>query len=64
MYMCFVLDLIAVFKSDCLLNASSNSDDKTVGIRTNQDFLSRCTQLSGNGMYISFVVHPVREQEG
>ena len=65
MYMCFVLDLIAVFKSDCLLNASSSSNDNTIGIKTNQDFLNRCRQLSGNGMLlnISFVVHTGREQK-
>ena len=62
---CIFLDLIAVFKSDGLLNATSSSNDKTVDIKTNQDFLNRCTQLSGNGMLlnISFVVHTGREQK-
>ena len=65
MYIYFVLDLIAAFKSDGLRNASSSSNDKTVGIKTNQDFLNRCRQLSENGMLlnISFVVHTGREQK-
>ena len=63
--MCFVLDLIAAFKSDALLNLSSSSNDKTVGVKANQEFLNRCSQLSENGMLlnISFVVHTVREQK-
>ena len=63
MYMYFVLDLIAVFKSDALLNPSS-SFDKTVGVETNQKFLNRCSQLSGNGMLLNiiFIVHIGRKK--
>ena len=54
-YVCvFVLDLIAVCKSDVLPNPSANSSDNnvTVGVKTNQDFTNRCSHLSGNGMYV------------
>ena len=65
MYMYFVLDLVTVFKSDGLLNASSSSNDKTIGVKTNQEFLNRYSQLSGNGMLltISFFVLTNREQK-
>ena len=56
------VDLYTVLISDASLNSSSSSDDNTVGVKANQDFLNRCNQLSESGMLlnISFVVHTIQ----
>ena len=53
----YVSDLIAVFKSDVLPKPSMKKFDSpnnhmTVSVKSNQDFLKTCSQLSENGMCI------------